>query len=143
MGVLDDAIREHLDLKRRRGASAEEIARAEAEALGPPRRSTVFDDEAEDPFEAEHDRAGDDEPEHHAVATRLIEPMEDVAPPPPRAPTRAVHDIDEELDAGGDTDEHEALTVVRAALSDRDESDTEPSAQAPAETEPEPEPTSA
>src|SRR5919202_857301 len=98
MGVLDDAIREHLDLKRRRGASAEEIARAEAEALGPPRRSTVFDDEAEDPFEAEHDRAGDDEPEHHAVATRLIEPMEDVAPPPPRAPTRAVHDIDEELE---------------------------------------------
>jgi hypothetical protein len=34
MGVLDDAIREHLDLKRRHGASEEEIKRNEQEALG-------------------------------------------------------------------------------------------------------------
>jgi len=39
MGLLDDAIREHLDLKRRRGADPSEIAREEQEALGPPRRS--------------------------------------------------------------------------------------------------------
>jgi hypothetical protein len=38
VGLLDDAIREHLDLKRRAGASEEEIARKEAEALGPARR---------------------------------------------------------------------------------------------------------
>jgi hypothetical protein len=38
MGVLDDAIREHLELKRRHGASDEEIAQEEAEALGPARR---------------------------------------------------------------------------------------------------------
>jgi len=38
MGLLDDAIREHLDLKRRRGADPAEIARAEQEALGPVRR---------------------------------------------------------------------------------------------------------
>jgi hypothetical protein len=38
MGVLDDAIREHLDLKRRHGASDEELTRQEAEALGPARR---------------------------------------------------------------------------------------------------------
>jgi hypothetical protein len=38
MGVLDDAIRDHLDLKRRHGADAEEIERAEREALGPVRR---------------------------------------------------------------------------------------------------------
>jgi hypothetical protein len=38
MGLLDDAIREHLDLKRRRGADPSEIAREEAEALGPVRR---------------------------------------------------------------------------------------------------------
>jgi hypothetical protein len=37
MGLLDDAIREHLDLKRRRGADADEVARQEDEALGPPR----------------------------------------------------------------------------------------------------------
>jgi hypothetical protein len=39
MGLLDDAIREHLDLKRRRGADPAEIERAEREALGPVRRS--------------------------------------------------------------------------------------------------------
>jgi hypothetical protein len=38
MGLLDDAIREHLDLKRRRGADPAEVARAEQEALGPARR---------------------------------------------------------------------------------------------------------
>jgi hypothetical protein len=38
MGLLDDAIREHLDLKRRRGADPAEIERAEREALGPVRR---------------------------------------------------------------------------------------------------------
>ncbi|MDQ3849424.1 MAG: hypothetical protein M3296_02245, partial [Actinomycetota bacterium] len=38
MGLLDDAIREHLELKRRHGADAIEVARQEQEALGPPRR---------------------------------------------------------------------------------------------------------
>ena len=44
MGLLDEAIREHLDLKRRRGADPAEIERAEREALGPVRR-----DAGEDP----------------------------------------------------------------------------------------------
>lgn len=39
MGLLDDAIREHLDLKRRRGADPTEVERAEREALGPVRRA--------------------------------------------------------------------------------------------------------
>jgi hypothetical protein len=38
MGLLDDAIRDHLDLKRRRGADPADIERAEREALGPVRR---------------------------------------------------------------------------------------------------------
>ncbi len=41
MGLLDDAIREHLDLKRRRGADPAEVQRAEHEALGPVRRGPV------------------------------------------------------------------------------------------------------
>src|SRR3954463_1935840 len=41
MGALDDAIREHLELKRRHGASEEEIRQAEAEALGPARRAPL------------------------------------------------------------------------------------------------------
>jgi hypothetical protein len=39
MGLLDDAIREHLDLKRRRGADPTEVERDEREALGPVRRA--------------------------------------------------------------------------------------------------------
>lgn len=47
MGLLDDAIREHLDLKRRRGADPGEVERAEREALGPVRREP-FEPEAEE-----------------------------------------------------------------------------------------------
>ena len=38
MGTLDDAIRQHLDLKRRRGATDSELQRLEDEAFGPPSR---------------------------------------------------------------------------------------------------------
>ena len=37
MGLLDDAIREHLELKRRHGADPGEVARQEEEVLGSPR----------------------------------------------------------------------------------------------------------
>jgi hypothetical protein len=43
MGVLDDAIREHLDLKRKHGVSEEEVQRQEVEALGPARREVSRD----------------------------------------------------------------------------------------------------
>jgi hypothetical protein len=36
MGLLDDAIREHLELKRRHGADPAEVAREQHEALDPP-----------------------------------------------------------------------------------------------------------
>jgi hypothetical protein len=39
MGELDDAIRDHLELKRRRGADPGEVAREEQEALAPVTRS--------------------------------------------------------------------------------------------------------
>jgi hypothetical protein len=56
MGLLDDAIREHLDLKRRRGADPAEVERAEREALGPVRRnptpSELAEAEADAPLEA-------------------------------------------------------------------------------------------
>jgi hypothetical protein len=43
MGLLDDAIKEHLELKRRRGADAEEVTRQEKEALGAPQRAEFAD----------------------------------------------------------------------------------------------------
>jgi hypothetical protein len=41
MGLLDDAIREHLELKRQHGADPSEIDRLEHEALGPVRRQPL------------------------------------------------------------------------------------------------------
>jgi hypothetical protein len=46
MGLLDEAIREHLELKRRRGADPGDIARAEHEALEP-----IFPEEPSAPVE--------------------------------------------------------------------------------------------
>ncbi len=45
MGLLDDAIREHLELKRRRGADPGEVAREQHEALDPVPREARFADE--------------------------------------------------------------------------------------------------
>src|SRR5262245_48147523 len=41
MGLLDDAIREHLELKRKHGANPEDVARQEQEALGPGQRNEL------------------------------------------------------------------------------------------------------
>jgi hypothetical protein len=46
MGLLDDAIKEHLELKRRRGADPGEVEKLEREALGPVRRGPQPSDEA-------------------------------------------------------------------------------------------------
>jgi hypothetical protein len=62
MGLLDDAIREHLDLKRRRGADPSEIAKEEADALGPVRREEDVADEVDLGSYADHEPAGLDEP---------------------------------------------------------------------------------
>ncbi len=60
MGLLDDAIREHLELKRRRGGDPAEIQRAEREALGPVRREPEPLQPAgyDEGPEAEHELAG-------------------------------------------------------------------------------------
>jgi hypothetical protein len=65
MGLLDDAIKEHLDLKRRRGADPTEVERAEREALGPVRRNREAPDASQGDDEQvaagglAYDQAGD------------------------------------------------------------------------------------
>lgn len=51
MSILDDAIREHLELKRAHGADAAELKRLEDEAFGPPQRPDSVDPFAEAPTE--------------------------------------------------------------------------------------------
>ncbi len=70
MGLLDDAIREHMELKRLRGADPSEVARQEHDALGPAIREQGAErqgDEHEDatheePVVADRARAEDDPP---------------------------------------------------------------------------------
>jgi hypothetical protein len=121
MGLLDDAIREHLELKRRHGADPSEVERQEQEALGPARRGAAPPPEAEadagavsvgtldeaDEFdepdaalEEPYDEADDDdEPEPSVPAG---EPEAPVAPP---APADDEDDDEPEADARGRGDD--------------------------------------
>src|ERR1700761_7666935 len=51
MSILDDAIREHLELKRAHGADEGELQRLEDEAFGPPQRPAEVDPFNEAPTE--------------------------------------------------------------------------------------------
>jgi hypothetical protein len=66
MGLLDDAIREHLDLKRRRGADPTEVEREEREVLGPVRRRGDPPPDDEPAFAHAPDDGLDHEPLPHA-----------------------------------------------------------------------------
>jgi len=87
MGLLDDAIREHLELKRRHGADPEEVQRQEREALGAsPQRAEFAQPEGEEPAAVAAGSA--DEPE---VADDTPHPPGQEPPPEPPVP-----DADEE-----------------------------------------------
>jgi len=67
MGLLDDAIRQHLELKRRHGADPSDVAKLEHEALGPATRAEPAASEpdaaatASDTAAATHEPPFDDE----------------------------------------------------------------------------------
>ena len=89
MGLLDDAIKEHLELKRRHGADPGEVARLEHEALGPARRDPA-PAAVEEPVAAEPAPVADDDPfvddtgEHDEVIAeeRLEAPIHHIEPEP-------------------------------------------------------------
>jgi hypothetical protein len=95
MGLLDDAIKEHLELKRRHGADPGEVARLEHEALGPARRdpapAAVEDPVAAEPSPApvaDDDLFIDDTGEHDEVIAeeRLEAPIHHIEPEPEPEP---------------------------------------------------------
>jgi hypothetical protein len=80
MGLLDDAIREHLELKRQRGADPDEVARQQDEALGDPRSGEFAKPAGEgEPAAVAHDV--ESEPEPLADEPQPLE--EDLPPEPP------------------------------------------------------------
>ena len=89
MGLLDDAIREHLELKRRHGADPDEVSRQEREALGAPVRGEFAKPAGEKA--AEVDEPADDEPAAAEVAEvpEFDEPPEMPGEPEPEPAERA------------------------------------------------------
>jgi hypothetical protein len=87
MGLLEDAIREHLDLKRAHGADAGEVAQQERDALGPPQRAAVPAPAREpEPAEPEPDPEGAVEPMDDLEAAPFVEDEPAPAPPPREDP---------------------------------------------------------
>ncbi|MEA2400563.1 MAG: hypothetical protein QOK00_966 [Thermoleophilaceae bacterium] len=141
MGVLDDAIREHLQLKRSHGAAEEELRRQEDEALGPARREVApAQPEDGDPTgeQAEAappetlpdaDAAFDDEVHEHADEAALYEePAAELEPGPAQVEPQAAledepeFDEDDEVQApAGDTPPRGFQTVVDDDLEEDDE----------------------
>ena len=113
MGILDDAIREHLDLKRRLGAEDEELARLEDEAFGLPSRPGDPDFPEDQPeASAETAVAEPPPPESPAQEAPPVEPA--AAPPAPAEPEEGglFDHGDEELDLDLDVDLPEAQEVA-------------------------------
>src|SRR5215218_3231548 len=89
MGLLDDAIREHLELKRRHGADAEEVARQENEALGATRRAEFARPEGGEAPAGETPVATPEPPPAAEASAAAPEPSPQAVPPefPPAART--------------------------------------------------------
>ncbi|MDX6660465.1 MAG: hypothetical protein QOJ55_1287 [Solirubrobacteraceae bacterium] len=122
MGLLDDAIREHLELKRRRGADSSEVARQEQEAFGPPRR-------------------GDLAPEPAALDEPAAFAAEEHAP----RPLQAVEDLpwdEDEVDAATAATQIHTPAEREPVLEPESLQEEEPEPVDEPETEPEPEPRS-
>jgi hypothetical protein len=105
MGLLDEAIREHLELKRRRGADPEVIAKEEHDALGPVRREPDLPPAAEEPErpaalaveereEAEHAPAAESEPPPVPSSRPLVDsvPEEPLTPRGATAPGQSTEE---------------------------------------------------
>ena len=129
MGILDEAIREHLELKRQHGADQSELQQLEDEAFGPPGRpgDDASDQAAEAPteFMAQPDAAPeqapaepeapaaeepDERPAFRGENAALIGDLQE-APEPPPAPEAADADADEEPSAT----EHEIVSEPAAS----------------------------
>ena len=90
MSILDDAIREHLELKRAHGADEAELKRLEDEAFGPPGRPEEPDPFAEAPteFMATPEEPGGAEPGELSGGRRINVADLQEPPPPERAEER-------------------------------------------------------
>jgi hypothetical protein len=128
MSILDDAIREHLELKRAHGADESELKRLEDEAFGPAERpgggGDVLDPFAEAPTEF---LAAPAEP---GSAGRRVPDIADLQEPPPPAEAEGAAEVGA---PAGETDFADAEASAPAAETGTDESEAPEASPQPAE----------
>ena len=76
MGLLDDAIKEHLELKRKHGAPEQEVQRQQEEALGPVRREAAQQPESVEGDAAEAEAAAPEVTAEEAGGRHRAEPLQ-------------------------------------------------------------------
>ena len=120
MSILDDAIREHLELKRAHGADDAELKKLEDEAFGPPQRPDELDPFAEAPTEflvAPEVGAGEqaDEPgERRAPNIADLQEAPDLRQAPPEPAPKA----DEQAEPADGPAEEEHPAMEHEAIAD-------------------------
>jgi hypothetical protein len=110
MGILDDAIRDHLELKRKGGAREADLRRLESEAFGPPSRpgdgATSATATVEPPkTTTAPPQASAPEPEGATqVVPEQTPPPEPTAPAPEPSPPAPTEGIEPELELGPESE---------------------------------------
>ena len=139
MGILDDAIRQHLELKRQHGADDTDLERLEKEAFGPPSRPGDPEFEGEAEFVDHGEPEGSEDPTSFMPSQAEMPGPEDdpmaVAPPdaePAAPPKDAPAEDDDWLDGldsmatdeGGEPDPEELSETERGRIEHADLDDT-------------------
>lgn len=112
MGLLEEAIREHLELKRRSGADPGEVARQEHDALGPAVRAGREPEAAAEEAEAVGAGAA---PEPAEPAATFVDPLE-LPTEPPGEP--GMNGVDESTALGSEDELAELPPLDEEALAD-------------------------
>ena len=129
MGLLDEAIRDHLDLKRRRGADPTDIERAEREALGPVRRdpfehgpddfeSASMLDERPRAYDHEEELYDDEGYEQYGADEEWEEDFEEEPREPHLAPGEMAESVQDELSDSPTVMDHAHLEEPQPPIAD-------------------------
>src|SRR5215203_1250849 len=97
MSILDDAIREHLELKRAHGADEAELKKLEDEAFGPPGRPEEPDPFAEAPTEFMTAEPGEGEAVEEGGRRINIADLQEPPPSEPAPPPEAAEEGEEPM----------------------------------------------
>ncbi len=140
MGILDDAIKEHLELKRQHGADDSELKQLEDEAFGAAERpggeGSASDSAAEAPTEfMEQPAAAADEGQEGAGRPSPRAEIADLQEAPPAKPDEEPSAAEHEIPSGPTTEEREAIAEQPTEMYDIEEELASSQAEAPSEEE--------